>query len=141
MTPIQGLMVSSVLTNRNNWLFSLFMVLSGVGSVVLVGYIFGWIITPSLVFPENNDQVSARINPAIPDLIAALATGMVGAISIGKWMDWMTALTFCFLPINDSYFLLLLYSAKGYCRRFAWSGYFDFFGSTIGRGGSYASNW
>lgn len=83
MTPIQGLMVSSVLTNRNDWFFSLFLVLTGVGSVILVGFLFGLIVADSLILPENNDQVSSRINPAMPDLIAALATGMVGAISIG----------------------------------------------------------
>jgi hypothetical protein len=85
MTLIQGLMVSSVLTNRDNWFFSLFMVCTGVGSVILIGFLFGSITTESLYHPNNNDQVSSRIIPALTDLIAASATGMVGAISIGKF--------------------------------------------------------
>ncbi|KAL3908915.1 MAG: hypothetical protein SGARI_002845 [Bacillariaceae sp.] len=82
MMPIQGLMIATVLTNKKNWFFSLFMVCMGVGSVILVGFLFGLFADDNLFLPENNDQVSSRINPALTDLIAALATGMVGAISL-----------------------------------------------------------
>ena len=90
MMPIQGLMLSSVLTNRNNWFMSLFMVLTGVGSVVFIGFLFGLAVNDNMIEPKNNSEVNSRISPALTDLIAALATGCVGAISLGKSVgfDW-----------------------------------------------------
>ena len=82
MMPIQGLMVSTVLMDRNNWWFSLFMVFAGVTTTVCIGAIFGAIMNDSLFTKENNSQVSSRINPALTDLLGALATGTVGAVAL-----------------------------------------------------------
>mmetsp|Transcript_39286 Transcript_39286/g.94997 ORF Transcript_39286/g.94997 Transcript_39286/m.94997 type:complete len:264 (+) Transcript_39286:133-924(+) len=82
MMPIQGLMVSTVLLDKNNWFFSSFMVLAGVGSSICIGAIFGAIMNESQFTKENNTEVSSRINPALTDLLGALATGTVGAIAL-----------------------------------------------------------
>lgn len=82
MTPIQGLMVATVLLNRNNWFFSLFMVIAGVSSTIAIGAFFGWFMSDELFSKENNEQVSSRVSPALTDLLAALATGTVGAIAL-----------------------------------------------------------
>jgi hypothetical protein len=63
-------------------LFSLFMVTAGVGTTICIGSIFGAFMTDGLFDKENNSQVSSRINPALTDLLGALATGTVGAIAL-----------------------------------------------------------
>jgi hypothetical protein len=85
MVPIQGLMVSSVLLNGKNWLMSLLMCCAGIGSVILIGYLLGLGASDNLFTKENNSQVSARVAPAMTDLVGALATGVVGAVSIGRF--------------------------------------------------------
>jgi uncharacterized hydrophobic protein (TIGR00271 family) len=82
MTPILGMMLSIVLTDGPNFRFSLFMVVAGVSSCILVGVIYGLISTDEIYAKENNSQVASRVSPKIPDLLGALATGAVGSISL-----------------------------------------------------------
>jgi uncharacterized membrane protein len=82
MTPILGVMLSTVLLDRRNFLCSVFLVLSGMGTCIFIGYLFGFIVADEVFSKENNGQVSGRVSPKIPDLIGALATGMVGAIAL-----------------------------------------------------------
>jgi uncharacterized membrane protein len=83
MTPIQALMVSSVLLDHKNWMMSLFMCCMGISTVILIGYLLGLAGSDNLFTKDNNSQVASRVAPALTDLIGALATGVVGAISLG----------------------------------------------------------
>lgn len=82
MTPILGVMLSAVLTDGRNFACSLILVVTGMGSCILVGYLYGFLVTDQRITPENNSQVSGRVSPSVPDLVGALATGMVGAIAL-----------------------------------------------------------
>ena len=50
-------------------------------TVVLIGYLLG-VLHANPVLAENNSQVAARVSPKLIDLIAALATGVVGAFAL-----------------------------------------------------------
>lgn len=54
---------------------------SGTLLVVAVGFLLGWITAPPDDFASNS-QVAARISPRLIDLVAALATGTVGAFAL-----------------------------------------------------------
>lgn len=82
MTPILGVMLSSVLTDGRNFLFSLMLLLTGIGTCILIGFILGFTVDEQVFTKDNNSQVAGRVAPKIPDLIGALATGMVGAIAL-----------------------------------------------------------
>jgi uncharacterized membrane protein len=82
MTPILGVMLSAVLTDGRNFVFSSMLVLTGVSSCILIGYLYGFIIYEGVYLKENNSQVAGRVSPKLPDLVGALATGMVGAIAM-----------------------------------------------------------
>jgi uncharacterized hydrophobic protein (TIGR00271 family) len=82
MTPILGLMLSIVLLDGPNFRFSLFLVIAGVACCVLVGLIYGFIAKSEVYDKQNNSQVAARVSPKLTDLLGALATGCVGAISL-----------------------------------------------------------
>lgn len=82
MTPIMGTMLAIVLVDRRNFFFSLFLVLSGAASAVLVGYIFGLFMDEDVITKENNSQIAARVSPRVTDLLGALATGAVGSIAL-----------------------------------------------------------
>lgn len=82
MTPILGTMLSIVLVDKRNFLFSLMLVLTGAGSAVLCGYLFGLIIDDDVIIKENNSQVASRVSPKLTDLWGALATGAVGSIAL-----------------------------------------------------------
>lgn len=81
MTPILGSALAIVLADRSHLVRSVFLIIAGAAAVVLVGYLMGLIAAPPDAF-TNNDQVSARISPRLIDLIAALATGTVGAFAL-----------------------------------------------------------
>jgi uncharacterized hydrophobic protein (TIGR00271 family) len=82
MTPILGTMLAIVVGDKNNFAMSFFLVLSGAGVPVLVGIIYGLIVTDDSISAENNSEVSGRVSPTITDLIGALATGAVGSIAL-----------------------------------------------------------
>jgi uncharacterized hydrophobic protein (TIGR00271 family) len=82
MTPILGVMLSTVLLDRPNFLWSMALVLSGMATCILIGFLFGYIVSDDVYTKANNSQVAGRVSPKIPDLLGALATGMVGAIAL-----------------------------------------------------------
>ena len=81
MTPIIGTALAFVLTDRKMLQKSVALVLLGASAVILIGFIFGLIdILNTSV--ETNPQVTSRVNPTLIDLVAALATGLVGAFAL-----------------------------------------------------------
>jgi uncharacterized hydrophobic protein (TIGR00271 family) len=80
MTPILGTALALVLARKGAMVRSLGYVVGGALLVVAVGYLLG-AIDPVGV-SETNSQVTGRINPRLIDLIAALATGTVGAFAL-----------------------------------------------------------
>ncbi len=83
MTPILGVAVALVLSDRKRMWRSLATVLGGALVVVLIAVAFG-MVEPLDTITENNSQVSGRVNPRLVDLLAALATGLVGAFALAR---------------------------------------------------------
>ena len=81
MTPILGTALALVLARRRSMLRSLVYVVRGALLVIAVGFRFGAIDPVGLV-SQTNTQVAGRVNPRLIDLIAALATGSVGAFAL-----------------------------------------------------------
>jgi uncharacterized hydrophobic protein (TIGR00271 family) len=82
MTPILGTMLGIVLGDGRNFFFSFIHVLGGGGIAILIGYLYGLGLEDSQILSENNTQIASRVEPKMTDLVAALATGAVGAISL-----------------------------------------------------------
>jgi uncharacterized hydrophobic protein (TIGR00271 family) len=82
MTPILGTMLGIVIGDLRNFLFSFMLVLTGAGSAILIGYLFGLALNDDMISAENNSQVSGRVQPKITDLVGALATGAVGSVAL-----------------------------------------------------------
>lgn len=81
MTPIMGTAFSLVLGDRNHLMRSLLAVFGGALLVISIAFLFG--MAEPINFPiEGNSQISSRIHPRLLDLIAALATGMVGSVAL-----------------------------------------------------------
>ena len=83
MTPILGIVFSVVLTDGANLRRSLLLVVSGAASVVAIGWTMG-LFVPYVVVAATNSQVAARVSPTLIDLVAALATGAVGAVALAR---------------------------------------------------------
>jgi uncharacterized hydrophobic protein (TIGR00271 family) len=81
MTPILGTALALVLADRRELLHNIGLVLCGAFVVVLIGYIVG-LMHPGTVLAETNSQVAGRVSPKLIDLLAALATGVVGAFAL-----------------------------------------------------------
>ncbi|MEV6250804.1 TIGR00341 family protein [Streptomyces sp. NPDC051742] len=81
MTPILGSALALVLADRAHLVRSALLVLGGAAAVVLIGMLLGWIVSPPDAFASNS-QVASRISPRLIDLLAALATGTVGAFAL-----------------------------------------------------------
>jgi uncharacterized hydrophobic protein (TIGR00271 family) len=81
MTPILGFALAIALANRGMMVVNALLVLAGAGLVVVIGYLVG--LTHHLpVVASTSSQVASRINPRLIDLLAALATGVVGAFAL-----------------------------------------------------------
>src|SRR5690242_7183695 len=80
MTPILGCALALVLARRRQVVRCLLLVTGGALAVVAIGMLLGWIAAPPDAFASNS-QVSSRISPRLIDLLAALATGTVGAFA------------------------------------------------------------
>ncbi|MGB3185814.1 MAG: DUF389 domain-containing protein [Ornithinimicrobium sp.] len=78
MTPILGTALSIVLARRAALRRSLTLVVGGALVVIAVGYLLGLIVP----FDVTNAQVSGRVSPGLIDLVAAVATGLVGAFAL-----------------------------------------------------------
>jgi uncharacterized hydrophobic protein (TIGR00271 family) len=81
MTPIVGIALATALNDRPNLLRCLATVMAGAGVVVAIGFLMG-LVTPELVVAATNSQVASRVSPRLVDLVAALATGAVGAVAL-----------------------------------------------------------
>jgi uncharacterized hydrophobic protein (TIGR00271 family) len=81
MTPILGTALALVLARKGSMVRSLSYVVGGALLVIATGFAFGSLDPIGLV-SETNLQVQNRINPGLIDLIAALATGTVGAFAL-----------------------------------------------------------
>jgi uncharacterized hydrophobic protein (TIGR00271 family) len=84
MTPILGCALAVVLADRRHLITSASLVILGACVVIAIGYIVSG-ITPSPDAYANNSQVQARISPHLLDLLAALATGSVGAFALVRY--------------------------------------------------------
>ncbi|BBH67923.1 membrane protein [Actinoplanes sp. OR16] len=81
MTPILGTALAIVLADRRQLVFHLGLTLAGAAAVVAVGYLLGTIIHMD-VTAATNSQVASRVSPRLIDLLAALATGLVGGFAL-----------------------------------------------------------
>jgi uncharacterized hydrophobic protein (TIGR00271 family) len=81
MTPILGVAVGLVLADRLPLLRSMALVLLGALAVIVVAYLIAALEHPADAYLSNG-QVAARISPRLIDLVAALATGLVGAFAL-----------------------------------------------------------
>jgi uncharacterized hydrophobic protein (TIGR00271 family) len=83
MTPILGIVLGIVLADRNNLLRSIGLVISGAAAVILLAWLMGHLAAVP-VTAVTSSQVAGRIHPRTVDLVAALATGAVGAIALAR---------------------------------------------------------
>lgn len=80
MRPILGIAVALVLVDRPMLTRSLLLVLGSAIAVVAIGFLMGALSTLPVV-ADSNAQVAGRVSPRLIDLVAALATGLVGAFA------------------------------------------------------------
>jgi len=73
-------MLGVVLADRRNVTHSLGLVILGAMAAVLIGYLVGLVVARDVV-ADNNSQVAGRVNPRLIDMLAALATGVVGSVA------------------------------------------------------------
>jgi len=83
MTPILGIVLAVVCGDRPNLVKSLLLVAGGALAVIVIGYLMGLFIGYDVV-AATNGQVAARVTPRLIDLVAALATGAVGAVALNR---------------------------------------------------------
>jgi uncharacterized hydrophobic protein (TIGR00271 family) len=81
MTPILGTALAIVLADRRQLVHNLGLTLAGAAAVVCIGYLLGTIVQVDVV-AATNSQVAARVSPRLIDLVAALATGLVGGFAL-----------------------------------------------------------
>lgn len=80
MTPILGTVLAIAVGERSNLVRSVLMVLGGALLAIAIGYLFG-LSVPTDIVADSSSQVAGRVSPRLVDLIAALATGVVGAFA------------------------------------------------------------
>lgn len=81
MTPILGTALAVVLADRHHLMRSVGLVLGGALVVIAIALLLGFLGAPLDAFASNS-QVAGRIHPKLIDLVAALATGTVGAFAL-----------------------------------------------------------
>ncbi len=81
MTPIIGTALAIVLADRHNMIRSAALILVGAGAVIVVAYVLG-LAVPGEIVASTDPQVASRVSPRLIDLVAALATGVVGAFAL-----------------------------------------------------------
>lgn len=79
-TPIMGIALAAVKWERNG---SLLYVVGGALLVVGVGVLFALALPPTYDL-LGNSQISGRVTPGLVDLVAALATGLAGAVGLAR---------------------------------------------------------
>jgi uncharacterized hydrophobic protein (TIGR00271 family) len=83
MTPILGIVLAIVLSDRVNLFRSIALVVGGAAAVILIAWAMGHLVALEVV-AQTNTQVSVRVHPRLIDLLAALATGAVGAVALAR---------------------------------------------------------
>ena len=83
MTPIQGTMLAVVTGDRNNLARSLGLVVAGAAAAIGIGFVVGLLVVTDVV-AATNSQVAGRVSPRLIDLLAALATGVVGSVALAR---------------------------------------------------------
>ena len=83
MTPILGTMLARVLADRTNLVRSVALVITGAAAAIAIGYLMGVFVVGDVV-AATNSQVAGRVSPSVVDLVAALATGVVGAVALAR---------------------------------------------------------
>lgn len=83
MLPIQATMLAVVLADRVNLLRSVALVITGALAAIGIAWLMGRGL-PRDVVAATNSQVAARVNPTLIDLVAALATGVVGSVALAR---------------------------------------------------------
>ncbi len=81
MTPILGTVLAVVRADLPNLVRSALLVVGGAAAVVVIAWALGRLVTVA-VLADTNSQVASRVHPRLIDLIAALATGVVGAFAL-----------------------------------------------------------
>ncbi|MEI7057331.1 DUF389 domain-containing protein [Nocardioides sp. CCNWLW239] len=81
MTPILGTALALVLADRRQLATNIALVLGAATAVIVIGYAIGLTVQIDVV-AATNSQVSGRVSPRLIDLLAAVATGMVGAFAL-----------------------------------------------------------
>jgi len=83
MTPIPGVVLGVVLTDRANLGRCLLLLAAGAAAVVAVSWLLGHVV-PYPVLAATNGQVAARVTPRLVDLVAAVAAGSVGSVALAR---------------------------------------------------------
>jgi uncharacterized hydrophobic protein (TIGR00271 family) len=83
MIPIQGTMLAVVIGDRDNLLRSVGLVVAGAATAVGIGYAVGLTVVNDVV-AQTNSQVASRVSPRLIDLLAAVATGVVGSVALAR---------------------------------------------------------
>ena len=83
MTPILGTALALVLGDRPAMLRSAGTVVGGAAFVIAIGFAAG-AIDPLGIGAVGNSQIAARVSPRLIDLVAALATGTIGAFALAR---------------------------------------------------------
>ena len=83
MTPILGTVVAVALADAPNLWRCALLVVAGAATVVALSWLLGHLV-PFPVVSATNSQVAQRVSPTLVDLIAALATGAVGAVALAR---------------------------------------------------------
>jgi uncharacterized hydrophobic protein (TIGR00271 family) len=83
MTPIQGTMLSVVTGDRANLARCVGLVIAGAAAAIAIGFLVGLTVVNEVV-AETNSQVAGRVSPRLIDLLAALATGVVGSFALAR---------------------------------------------------------
>lgn len=81
MTPILGSVLSVVTADLRNLGRCLALIVTGSAAVVAIGWLIGF-LTPVAMVSATNSQIAGRVHPRLIDLLAALATGAVGAFAL-----------------------------------------------------------
>ena len=81
MTPILGTMLAVVVGDRANLLRCMGLVIAGALAAIAIGFVIGLLCANDIV-AATNSQVAARVHPRLIDLLAALATGVVGSVAL-----------------------------------------------------------
>jgi uncharacterized hydrophobic protein (TIGR00271 family) len=81
MTPILGTALSLVLGDRQHLVHCVGLVAGGALAVVVIAFAIG-LFHVGDVTSATNSQVAGRVSPGLIDLVAALATGVVGAFAL-----------------------------------------------------------